>query len=152
MLVREFMSRDVLMARPDMPIVEAARIMRDADVGFLPVCDDNRLVGTVTDRDIVVRCLAVVEDTAAACVRDAMTADIVFCLEDEEHHVAATLMGRMQVRRLPVLDRQHRLVGIVSLGDIADGTNDDVVAGQALQDIAEKPPVPKVEAAPVEAG
>lgn len=138
MLVREIMSRDVAMTHPDMAVTEVARIMRDADIGFLPVCDGNRLVGTVTDRDLVIRCLAEGGDMTGVTVRQAMTDTIVFCLEDAEHKEAAQLMGKAQIRRLPVLDRENRLVGIVSLGDIADETDDDLVAGQTLQDIAEK--------------
>lgn len=119
MKVTEFMSQDVETVSPDQPIREAAQFMLRADAGAMPVSDGDRLIGMVTDRDIAVRGVAegLGPDTP---VREVMTADLVYCFDDEEVEAVAMKMSDAQVRRMPVLSRGgEALVGIVSLGDIS---------------------------------
>ncbi|ASY60171.1 MULTISPECIES: CBS domain-containing protein [Sinorhizobium] len=118
MHVSDIMSRDVHLATPNDTIRDVARQMADNDIGFMPVEDHDRLVGMVTDRDIVVRGVADGLDPQAK-VRDVMTTDVKYCFEDEEVDDVARNMGDIQVRRLPVVNRDKRLVGIVSLADAA---------------------------------
>jgi CBS domain-containing protein len=117
-------------------LADAARQMRDYDVGCLPVCDDNRLVGVITDRDITVRAIAEGKDPNAA-VRDVMTSAIVYGFADEDIEDAASLMKVHQMRRLLVLDRDKKLVGIVSLGDLAVEGGDAERTGEVLERISE---------------
>jgi CBS domain-containing protein len=134
MRVREIMTKDVQLLAPQDSIQEAARRMRDGDIGSLPVAEGERLVGYVTDRDIVVRGLA--EGRAAdARVEDVMTDRILYCFDDEDVDDVAANMARNQVRRLPVLNRDKRLVGIVALADIATKGSDDT-AEDALEGVS----------------
>jgi len=122
-LVREIMTGDVQLLSPQDSIQDAAQRMRDGDFGSLPVAQGDRLVGYVTDRDIVVRALA--DGRASdARVEDVMTDRILYCFDDENVNDAAANMAENQVRRLPVLNREKRLVGIVALGDIAVKASD----------------------------
>lgn len=136
MLVRDIMSRDVDVLSPEARIMEAARHMRDRDIGSIPIAENDRLVGMLTDRDIVTRHLAAGHDGDGA-VREAMTDAILYCYENQDIDDVARNMSEQAVRRLPVLDRGKRLVGIVSLGDIAKAH--DAAAGAALEEIAEAP-------------
>ena len=132
MLVREAMSRDVKTVAPETTIMEAARIMADADVGVLPVAAGDRLAGMVTDRDIAIRAVAMGKGLETT-VSDVMTPDVLYCHEDEDiGHISAN-MAENQVRRLPVVDVDKRLVGIISLADVADARADE--AGEALEGI-----------------
>jgi len=143
MLVAEVMSLGVECARPSDSVARAARRMRDLDVGSLPVCgDDERIEGIVTDRDITVRAVSNGSDVQGACVRDVMTPTIVYCYEDQEVEDAARLMEQHQIRRLVVINRNKRLVGILSLGDLAVRTGDDRLSGEALEQVSE-PALPK---------
>jgi len=118
MKVAEAMTRDVRVASPDETICDAACAMATLDAGALPVGEENRLVGMITDRDIAVRAVAARKGPDTP-IREVMTQDVKYCFEDDDlDHVAAN-MSDLRVRRLPVLDRDKRLVGIVSLGDIA---------------------------------
>jgi CBS domain-containing protein len=118
MKISEVMSRDVRTVRPDQTLREAARLMKEIDAGALPAAENDRLVGMITDRDIAVR--AVAEGKGPdALVRDVMSGEVKYCFDDEDSDHVAHNMGDIQVRRLPVVNRQKRLVGIVSLGDIA---------------------------------
>jgi CBS domain-containing protein len=118
MLVCDIMSRDVRTVAPDASLQWAAQTMLGAGIGALPVCDGDRLMGIITDRDIAIRAVAAALP-ANAPVSQAMTRDALFAYEDEEVEAALQRMKTLQVRRLVVLDRTRRLVGIVSLGDIA---------------------------------
>lgn len=132
MLVKDTMSRAVKTVSPETTIKEAARIMADADLGALPVAAGDHLAGMVTDRDIVVRGVAIGKGLETT-VGEVMTHDVLYCHEDEDiGHIAANL-AENQVRRLPVVDADKRLVGIVSLADIADARADE--AGEALEGI-----------------
>ena len=129
MKVRECMSHDVRVANPAQTIAEAARMMSECDSGVLPVGEDDRLVGIITDRDIVIRAIAknLGNDTP---IRDVMSKDkVLYCYEEDDIDDCAGTMADQQVRRLPVLNRDKRLVGIISLGDISKGTEDK--AGKA---------------------
>lgn len=135
MKIREAMTRDVRMVRPDETIREAAHLMAELDIGALPVEESDRLVGMITDRDIAVR--AVAEGRGAdTMVRDVMTAEIKYCFDDQSVEEVTRNMGEQRLRRLPVVDRNKRLVGILSLGDLAldEGAQDE--AGEALGGIS----------------
>ena len=136
MQVSEVMTRGVACVNPDDSLVEAARKMKKIDVGIVPVCGpDEKLVGMLTDRDIVVRALADARDIHETKVRDIMTPSVVFCMDDQPVEHAAHLMREHQIRRLVVLNQQKRLIGIVSLGDLAIDTNEHI-AGTALEGIS----------------
>jgi CBS domain-containing protein len=142
MRVSEVMTRGAECARPGDTITQAAERMKRLDVGALPVCGDNdRLTGMITDRDITVRATAEGCDPSLTCVSDVMTQGIDYCFEDEEVRDAARKMQDKQIRRLPVLNRDKRLVGIVSLGDLAVDTGDEKLAGNTLEAISE-PAIP----------
>ena len=133
MQISECMTTDVRIVSPDDTIQSAARIMADCDVGILPVHENDRLVGFVTDRDIAIRGIGQ-GCSAAAPVSDVMTSEVKYCFADEDADEVLDNMADLQVRRLPVLDRNKRLVGIVSLSDIAgDETRH---AGEVLCEIA----------------
>jgi CBS domain-containing protein len=134
MQVHHLMSRDVATITPGTTLKDAARRMADLDVGALPVSDKDRLVGMITDRDIAVRGVAQGR-TASAKVRDVMTPEIKYCFDDQELDEIAINMADLQLRRLPVVDRDKRLVGILSLADIAV-SDDTGCAIEALSGIS----------------
>jgi len=142
MWIRDIMTRDVECAWPDDTLQEAALKMKALDVGPLPVCDSDRVVGMLTDRDITIRAVAEGRDPKSTRVRDVMTPNVVSCSEDDPVEEAARLMQERQIRRLLVLDRNQRLVGIVSLGDLAAETGDPHRMGEVLQDVSE-PAIPR---------
>ncbi|WP_228126719.1 CBS domain-containing protein [Candidatus Viadribacter manganicus] len=126
------MTRDVRTVAPETTIQEAARLMAEADVGALPVAAGDRLAGIVTDRDIAVRAVAIGRGPATT-VAAVMSLEVLYCHEDEDiGHISAN-MAENQVRRLPVVDVDKRLVGIISLADIADARASE--AGEALEGI-----------------
>jgi CBS domain-containing protein len=129
------MSSDVRVANPNQSIRDAAALMARIDAGSLPVGENDRLVGMITDRDIAVRAIAQGKGPNTP-VREVMSADVKYCFEDDELDLVAQNMADIKVRRLPVLNRDKRLVGIVSLGDLAltDGAGN---AGEALCGISE---------------
>jgi CBS domain-containing protein len=138
MQVKEVMTGGVECVRPDDNIAAAARKMKDLDVGALPVCgDDDRLKGMITDRDITVRATAGSFDPGGTRVREVMTPNIIYVFEDQDVTEAAQLMKENQIRRLAVLNRDKRLVGIVSLGDLAVDTRDEGLAGATLEAVSE---------------
>jgi len=140
MQLKHIMTLNPECIHPDATLQEAARKMRDLDVGPLPVCgDDDRLAGMITDRDITVRAVAEGKDPRTTAVRQAMTEDIVFGFEDQDVDDAARMMEQRQIRRLVVLDRDRRLVGIASLGDVALESGDRTRTGEILHEISEPP-------------
>ncbi len=139
MKVRNITTRDPQCIGPDASICDAARKMRTLDVGLLPVCDDDRLAGTITDRDIAIRGVADGLDPHTTTVRQVMSPGVICCSEDDDVEVAARLMEDKQIRRLPVLNDQGRLVGIVSLGDLAVRTRQDELVGEVLGRVSEPP-------------
>lgn len=136
MQVSEVMSTDVRYIEPSTLVRDAARMMRDDDVGILPIAHDDRLLGMLTDRDIVVRVVANGGALSRAKVADAMSPEVLYCFDDDSLEEAASNMAENHVHRLPVLNREKRLVGIVSLGDLATGGAPDE-AGLALARISE---------------
>jgi CBS domain-containing protein len=135
MKVSEVMTRDVATVRPDQPVQDAASFMLSADAGSIPVTEGERLIGMITDRDIAVRGIAkgYGPDTP---VRELMTNDVVCVRIDDDCEEVANKMSEAQVRRLPVIDEQERLCGIVSLGDLARETDNDT-AEQALEGVSQ---------------
>ena len=136
MEVRECMTRDVVIASPGDSICDAAMRMAECDAGALPVGENDRLVGMITDRDIAIRAVArnLGPDTP---VRDVMSHEVLYCFEDEDIELVAENMGEQQIRRMPVLNRQKRLVGILSLGDLAQGA-DEGTTGHVVADISRR--------------
>ncbi len=134
MKIKDAMTTEVVIARPDQTIAEAARMMAECDSGALPVGEDDRLVGMITDRDIAIRAIAkdLGPDTP---IREVMSKEVLYCFQDEDVEHVADNMGAQQVRRLPVLDRDKRLVGIVSLGDLATNSKPKT-SGQAIAAIS----------------
>jgi CBS domain-containing protein len=140
MRVKHVMTLNVESIPSDTNLKDAAGMMRSLDVGALPVCENDKLVGMITDRDITVRAVAEGRDPIQSTVRDAMTEDICWCYEDDDVEKVARLMEEKQVRRLPVFDRNNRAVGIVSLGDLATRNRDDRLSGEVLERVSEPPP------------
>lgn len=136
MQLSQILTRDVETIGPDTSVREAAERMRSMDVGSLPVCDGRTLLGMVTDRDLAIRVLAEGRDPNATRVQEAMTPGVCYAFEDDDVQRAAEIMKENQIRRLPVLDRERHLVGIVALGDIA-ATGQDRLAGDALEQISQ---------------
>ena len=118
MKIRDVMTCDAKLTSPDDTLRHAAQMMKECDCGVLPVADGDRLVGMITDRDIAVRCIAEGKGPNTT-VREGMTQEVLYCFDDEDLQHVCQNMADIQVRRLPVLSRDKRLVGIVSLGDLA---------------------------------
>jgi len=136
MEIRDIMTKNVDLVSPVTTLAEAARVMRDDDVGAILVADNDRLVGMLTDRDIVVRAIAEKRDPGRTEVREAMSQKVLYCFDDQPVEEVAKNMGDKQIRRLPVVTREKRLVGIVSLGDLSTSGSAEQ-AGEALEHISE---------------
>lgn len=134
--VKDVMTPNVQVILPDWSARDAALKMKEMDVGALPVCDGERLIGLVTDRDIAVRMAALGHDPRLTSVYEVMSSPIVYCFEDQPVEDVARIMEVRQIRRLVVLDRNKRLTGIVSLGDIAFKTGRDDLAGEILERVS----------------
>lgn len=132
MKLKDIMSRDVQCVAPDATLSVVAATMKKLDVGALPVCAGDRLIGMITDRDIVIRGLGSGQNETAA-VTNVMTPGLVWSYEDVSVDEAAKLMQERQIRRLPVMNHDKRLVGIVSLGDLAVRAHDDRMSGKTLE-------------------
>lgn len=137
MLIRDVMTHNVECIDPDASLKKAADMMRSLDLGALPVCENDRLTGIITDRDITIRAVASGLDPTQAKVSDCMTEHFVCCFDYEDVMDAAKAMEDNQIRRLPVLDQNKRLVGIVSLGDIAVRVHDEQLSGEVLERVSE---------------
>lgn len=135
MQVQEIMTPDVHIADPNMTIRDAARRMRADNIGALPVGENDRLVGMVTDRDIVVRAVAEERSAGNTTVREVMSEGTYYCFNDDDVKEAAQVMADHQVRRLPVLNRDKRLIGVVALADL--GRSEETAADDALKGISE---------------
>ena len=135
MKVSDAMSRDVQVVSPEQSIRDAARTMASIDAGVLPVGENDRLIGVITDRDITIR--AVAEGKAPTTkVREVMSQEVLYCYDDQDLDEVAKNMGDMKVRRMPVVNREKRLVGIISFGDLA--RNESVgTTGQTISTISE---------------
>lgn len=140
MQIREIMTQGAEVVYLDAAAQEAAVKMRELDVGALPVCDGDSLQGVITDRDIAIRLVAEGRDVLQTKVRDIMTPGVSYCFDDQTVEEAVMLMEAEQIRRLPILNREKHLVGMLSLGDLAlrtEGTEDEDLADEALKDISE---------------
>jgi CBS domain-containing protein len=138
-------ARDVMTPNPDCVrssdnVREAARIMKSSDTGVVPVVDGKKIIGLITDRDIVVRGLAEGKDLGNCRVNDVMTQPARTVREDTPVGEILDLMSRSEIRRVPVVDRNDELVGIVSIGDISTATNQDNKVGKAIEDISKAAP------------
>lgn len=133
--LKDLMSRDVKVVGPEMSILDAAKEMRDGDFGMMPVGEDDRMIGTISDRDIAIRAVAEGKGVDTK-VRDVMTVGVSWAYEDDSVEHAAKIMSERQVRRLPVVNRDKRLVGIVALGDFAVESSEIKPAAQALSEIS----------------
>lgn len=134
MKVSQCMTRDVRIADPSETLQEAARTMAEIDAGFLPVGENDRLVGIITDRDIAIRAVGTGRSPDAK-VRDVMSEEIRYCYADDDVDAILDNMGEQQIRRLPVVDRDKRLVGVVSITDLA-ANGEAEQSGEALGEIA----------------
>jgi len=136
MKLNEIMTREVEVIQPDDSLQSAAKKMRDRNIGFLPVCDGDTLMGVLSDRDITIRALADGMDVNVMLGRDLMTTPAIYCFEDQDVSEAAKIMAENQIRRLVVLSRADKqLVGVISLGDLArSGTTD--LSGKVLQRVS----------------
>jgi CBS domain-containing protein len=137
MKLSEIMTRDVEVMQPDDSLQSAAKKMRDRNIGFLPVCDGETLIGVLSDRDITIRALAEGMDVSIMLGRDLMTTPAISVFDDQEVEEAAKIMEENQIRRLVVVGREEkRLVGVISLGDLARNQTADL-SGQVLQKVSE---------------
>jgi CBS domain-containing protein len=136
MQVKKAMTTDVELASPTQTIREAALLMGKMDCGALPVADKDSLVGMITDRDIAIRAVAAGKGPNTP-VKEIMSAEVLYCFEDQDIEEVARNISDLKVRRLPVMNREKRLVGILSLGDVARSTNGADPAGDALKAISE---------------
>lgn len=134
--IRELMTENPRSIEADRPVIEAARVMRDDDVGLVPVVEGDRLVGTLTDRDIAVRVVAEGKDPQSTSVGEIASTDLVTVDPDQELDEALRLMAQHQVRRLPVVEEDGRLVGIVAQADVARH-GDDRETGQVVEQISQ---------------
>lgn len=141
MQIQQIMTRNVDIADPSMTIRDVAQRMRDENIGSLPVGENDQLVGMVTDRDIVVRGVAEDKAGGTTSVRDVMSEGVFYCFEDEDTQKAAEVMAEHQVHRLPILNRDKRLVGIVALADL--GRSEGEPAQQAVSGISEPTQQPR---------
>jgi CBS domain-containing protein len=136
MQVSQLITRNVETIAPDATVREAAQRMRSADIGSLPVCDGDRLLGMITDRDITVRAIADGLDPARTPVQDAMTPSVSYCFDDDDVRQAARIMEDKQIRRLPVLNHDRKLVGILAQADLARA-GEDQLTGEVVQKISD---------------
>lgn len=135
MQVQQIMQREIRLADANMTIRDAARSMRVDNIGALPVSENGRLIGMVTDRDIVVRAVAEERSPGDTSVREVMSQGLCYCFEDDDVDEAAVVMAKHQVRRLPVINREKQLVGVVALADL--GRSEEGAAQEALKGISE---------------
>jgi CBS domain-containing protein len=137
MLLRDMMTAGIADISADATLMEAAERMKRQDIGAIPVRENGRLVGMLTDRDITVRAVAEGLDPRKTVVREAMSTDLWFCYEDQSVESAAKQMEEMQIRRLPVYDRNERAIGMVSLGDLAIRNHDQRLSAKVLERVSQ---------------
>ena len=135
MKVKDAMHKGVEWVGPDTPVSEVAKRMRDKDIGAIPVGENDRLVGMVTDRDIACRAVANGKDLSKTSARDVMTKGIVYCRDSEELDDASRIMEQRKLRRLPVINDRKRMVGMLSLGDVAHSATHELT-GEVVSAVA----------------
>lgn len=132
--IKDVMTPNFKFMAPDSPIAQVAQQMRDIDSGFMPLAENDKMVGMITDRDITIRAIAEGKDPANTPAREIMTAKTYYCYDDQDIEEVCNNMGEIQVRRLPVVNRDKRLVGVVSMGDLAQSASRPNI-GQTQQQI-----------------
>jgi CBS domain-containing protein len=137
MKLKDILTRDPHVIGPNAMICEAASMMKEYDVGMLPVCDGKRLVGSLTDRDLAIRAVAEGADPLSTPVKEVMTPDVCWCFEDQDLEDAAKVMEEKQIRRLAIVNRGKRLVGIISLGDLALRADNEHLTEEVLECVSE---------------
>jgi CBS domain-containing protein len=137
MKIKDIMTKEVKYINPNTTIKEAAHIMRDKDIGSLPVSENDQIIGVITDRDIAIRAIANGSDPQTETVKQIMTPKCLYCFEEDSVEDTAKNMAENQIRRLPVMNKEKRLVGIISLADISIKASKQA-AGEALQSISQK--------------
>jgi CBS domain-containing protein len=138
MLVKEAMSKNPIYLSPTATVKDAAEKMVELDCGFIPIGENDRLIGAVTDRDIVIRAVGKDKDSLATPLRDIMTKNVIYCYEDDQIHKAIEAMSKNQIHRVIVLNKDKRFTGVVSLGDIARKSLDPKLCGEAFLAISQK--------------
>ena len=138
MKIKEIMTRDVEGIGPDSNAGDTAQIMTDRKIGFLVVGHKDRLIGVLTDRDIVTRCVAAGKDPETTPCREIMTPGVYSCSEDSDVEEVADDMRKYEVHRMVIVDKNHRVCGVASLGDIARAKGEETLAGEVLKDISKK--------------
>ena len=134
--LRDIMTRNVEVVSAGASLKDAAKKMKDLVVGLIPVCDGDRLKGVLTDRDITIRATADGRDPSKTKVSEVMSTDLAYCLEDQEVEEAVSVMEARQIRRLPIVNQDKRLIGIISLADIAVHVGDRDLSGETLEEIS----------------
>jgi CBS domain-containing protein len=142
MRICDAMTRDVEVASPETTLENVAGKMRDSGVGLIPLCENDRLVGVITDRDITVRATAKGLNPQKTRAREVMTPQVLYCFDDQSLAEAANLMEQKAVRRLIVLNRRKRMVGVISLDDLAAVPGEEKLVGEVLEQVAEPRPPP----------
>jgi CBS domain-containing protein len=137
MKIKQIETREPEVISPEAMICEAAKKMEENDIGMLPVCDGERLVGAITDRDLVIRAMAKGYDPLNTKVRDVMTPGISYCFEEDKLEEVARVMEEKQIRRMPILNSDKRLVGIVSLGDFAVRSKERKLTEEVLECVSQ---------------
>jgi CBS domain-containing protein len=135
MKVKSAMHRGVEWCAPDTPIMEIAKLFREKDIGAVPIGENDRLIGMLTDRDIVCRGIAEGKDITSLTAGDVMTRSIVYCFEDDDIEHAVHLMEERQIRRLPVLNKDKRMVGMLSMGDISQAATHEL-SGEFMEAVS----------------
>jgi len=137
MQISQLMNKNVRIVRPDANVRQAAQEMKALDVGALPVCDGQNLLGMVTDRDIAIRAVAENKDAQNTKVSDIMSPEVIWCFDDASTEEVAAKMADHQVRRIPVVDRKKKLVGVVSLADLATSQQDADTKADTIEGVSE---------------
>jgi CBS domain-containing protein len=137
MKLKDGMTPQVEVVSPQANLIEVAQKMKRLDVGVIPVCDGEKLRGMISDRDITIRAIAEGREPKSTRAEEVMSPQVIYCFEDQDISDAAEIMGQKQVRRLVVLNREKKLVGIVSLGDVAVKTREERLSGEILERISE---------------
>ena len=136
MLIKDIMTSNVEVVTPETSIKDAARRMRSSDIGILPVCEEGKCIGVITDRDITIRATAQGFDPATTKVNEIMTHTVVYCSQDDDIYTAARVMEDKQIRRIIVLDTNKQVIGLCSLSDLALDTNDLQLTGEILHEVS----------------
>jgi CBS domain-containing protein len=136
MQVKEAMHAGVEWVEPDTPVSTIAKKMRDLDIGAIPVCEKDRLVGIITDRDITCRAVAEGGDLSKLTASDVMTKDVIYCRDTEDLQDAIHIMEDKRIRRMPAIDEEKRMVGMLSLGDVSHATSQQI-AGEVIKAVSD---------------